>query len=187
MVLADAIWPKETSNDYLRAGLLVVAGSALIALSAHLQVPMWPVPMTMQTFAVLLIALALGSRLGSATVVLYLAEGAVGLPVFAKGAGLAYLAGPTGGYLLGFVAAAWVAGWLSERGWGRPGLRVFAAMVAGTALIYLFGLTWLATLVGLEKAVALGLVPFLLGDVVKALLAAMLLPTAWKLAARPER
>src|SRR3546814_6817923 len=103
------------------------------------QGPMWPVPMTMQTFAVLLIGLAYGSRLGTATVALYLFEGAIGLPVLATGAGLAYFAGPTAGYLFGFVAAAAFVGRLADRGWGRPAGRVFVAMLAGSAIIYLFG------------------------------------------------
>ncbi len=181
MVLADAIWPRSTGNTALRNVLLVVAGSLLIAVSAHIQVPMWPVPMTMQTFAVLLIALALGSRLAGATVALYLSEGAIGLPVFAKGGGLAYFMGPTAGYLIGFFFAALAVGWLSERGWGRPALRILGAMLVGSAIIYLFGVAWLAGFVGFEKALAHGLFPFLLGDGLKALLAAALLPMAWRL------
>ena len=167
-----------------RAAMLAVAGSALIAICARIQVPMWPVPMTMQTFAVLLIGLAYGSRLGAATVALYLFEGAAGLPVFAIGAGLAYFAGPTAGYLFGFVAAAAFVGWLADRGWGRPAGRAFVAMLGGSAVIYLFGVGWLAAFVGTEKALALGAVPFLPGDVLKAALAAAALQIARRLPVR---
>jgi len=187
-VLANAIWPAEQSNPWLRNALLAIGGSLLIAISAQIKVPMLPVPMTMQTFAVLLIGLAFGARLGAATVLLYLAEGFAGLPVFtgAAAGGPAYFMGPTGGYLVGFVAAAFAAGWLAEQGWGRPALQVFAAMLIGTAIIYLGGVTWLAFGLGLgvEKAIAAGMVPFLAGDAVKAALAAACLPIAWKLIGR---
>lgn len=171
--------------------MLAVAGSALITVCAKIQVPMWPVPMTMQVFAVLLVGLAYGSRLGLATVALYLAQGAVGLPVFAAGGGFAYFTGPTGGFLLGFLLAAGAAGWLAERGWGRPALRIFLASIVGIALIYAVGVPWLATFlstakglaadVAFTKAVSAGMTPFLVGDVVKAALAAAALPIAWKL------
>jgi len=180
-VLAEAVWPSERSNPWVRGVALAFAGSIFIAICARIQVPMVPVPMTMQTFAVLLIGLAFGWRLGAATVALYLAEGAVGLPVFAKGGGLAYFAGPTAGYLFGFLAAAFAVGWLAESGWGRPALRIFCAMLIGSALSYLFGAAWLSAFLGLEKAVAVGVMPFLIGDVVKACLAAACLPIAWHL------
>lgn len=178
-VLVDAVWPEDRSRPWLRGMALALAGSIFIAICAHIQVPMVPVPMTMQTFAVLLIGLAFGWRLGTATVALYLAEGAIGLPVFAKGGGLAYFMGPTAGYLVGFLAAVFVVGWLAEAGWGRPAVRVFGAMLIGSALIYLFGAAWLATFLGFEKAIALGVAPFLIGDVVKACLAAACLPMGW--------
>ncbi|WP_040485336.1 biotin transporter BioY [Lutibaculum baratangense] len=182
LVLTRAALGRETT--VARSAALAVAGSLLIALCAKIQVPMWPVPVTMQTFAVLLIGLAYGSRLGTATVALYLAQGAVGLPVFAAGGGIAYLAGPTAGYLLGYLPAVALVGWLAERGWSRPAGTVFLAMLLGSAVIYLCGAGWLSVLVGPEKAVTLGVVPFLLGDVVKAALAAALLPVAWRLLSR---
>lgn len=188
---ADALWPSTANNSIVRNVVLAVAGSALIAICAKIQVPMFPVPMTMQVFAVLLIGLAYGARLGLATVVLYLAEGAAGLPVFAAGGGLAYLTGPTGGFLIGFAPAAFAAGWLSDRGWGRPALRVFVASVVGIALVYAVGVPWLANFFATAKglpltdAIALsfakGMQPFLIGDAVKAALAAAVLPIAWKL------
>lgn len=184
--LIDA-WETGRTRPLPRALLLAVAGSLLIAACAQLLVPMWPVPMTMQTFAVLLIGLSYGPRLGSATVALYLGQGALGLPVFAGGAGgIAQLLGPTGGYLAGFVAAAALVGWMAQQGWSRPVLRVFLAMLAGSAVIYAFGAAWLSTLVGLDRALAVGVLPFLLGDAVKAALAAVLLPLAWR-ASRPTR
>ena len=187
---ADALWPTASGNAFVRNIVLAVAGTALIAVCAKIQVPMWPVPMTMQVFAVLLIGLAYGSRLGLATVLLYLAQGAAGLPVFAGGGGIAYLSGPTAGFLYGFALAAFAAGWLAERGWGRPVVRIFFASVVGIALIYAIGVPWLANFyatakgmtvdAALTKSIAVGMTPFLVGDVVKAALAAAVLPTAWK-------
>jgi biotin transport system substrate-specific component len=140
--------------------------------------------MTMQTFAVLVVAMSFGLRLGGATLLLYLAEGAIGLPVFASGSGLAYMAGPTGGYLAGFFLAAILVGWLAEKGWDRSVVFTLAAMALGTALIFLPGVTWLAIFLGdLDKAVASGLTPFLVGAAVKIALAAALLPFAWRLLA----
>ena len=172
----------------VRAVLLAVAGSLLLWASAKVQVPFWPVPLTMQTFVVLGIGAAFGWRLGMTTVALYLLQGAMGLPVFAgtpeKGIGLAYMAGPTGGYLAGFVLAAGVTGWLAERGFDRNVLTMGLAMLAGTVAIYALGLGWLATLIGAEKAVEFGLLPFIPGDIAKLVLAAIVFPAAWKLIKR---
>lgn len=153
---------------------LVLAGTALLALAAKVQVPFWPVPMTLQTLAVLMIGATLGARMAGATLLAYLAEGAVGLPVFASGAGLAYMAGPTGGYLLGFLLAATFVGLAADRGWLRGGVPVAAVMFAAMALIYLPGVAWLAALIGAEKAVAGGLVPFLPAEAFKLALAVLL-------------
>lgn len=174
--LADLLWPMEGMHRALRALLLAALGSALLTLSAKVQVPFHPVPMTLQTLVVLLIGMTFGARLGAAVVLLYLAEGAAGLPVFAgtpaRGLGLAYMVGPTGGYLLGFALAAAIAGWIVERRRDLAGLVV--AVVAGFAAIYLPGLLWLASFVGPSQALALGLAPFVLGDLVKAGLAVAL-------------
>lgn len=182
-VLVSALWPQR--NDSLVFKVTVVfAGSLLLALSSKLQVPFWPVPMTMQTLVVLTIGMALGPRLALATLGLYLLQGAVGLPVFAgtpeKGLGLAYMAGPTGGYLAGFVVAAVLVGKLAERRWDRHPLTTAAAMLAGIAVIYTLGAAWLAGFVGIEKALQLGVLPFLLADLVKVLLATALMPLAWR-------
>lgn len=189
--LAGAVWPSATSPTamrILRGVILAILGSAFVALSAKVQVPMWPVPMTMQTFAVLIVGMSFGFRLGGATLLLYLAEGAVGLPVFASGAGLAYLAGPTGGYLVGFFVSAALVGWLAERSWDRTFVLTLVAMVLGTTIIFGLGVTWLAIFLGdADKAIASGLTPFLVGAVVKIALAAVVLPFAWKLAAKLRR
>ena len=139
-VLADMAWNAEGASKWLRLAVLALAGTALLTISAKIKVPMWPVEMTMQTFVVLGLGMAYGARLGAATVLLYLAQGAAMLPVFTgtpeKGIGLAYMMGPTGGYLLGFVAAAWLVGMLAERGWDRSVVKTAAAMLMGNILMH---------------------------------------------------
>jgi biotin transport system substrate-specific component len=183
--LASAVWPSDRTGALLRNAILVVLGSALLWASAKIQIPFYPVPMTMQTFMVLVLGMAYGWRLGAATLGLYLLEGAFGLPVFAgtpeKGIGLAYIAGPTGGYLVGFLLAAMACGWLAKRGWDRSVAKTAAAMLVGNVFIYVPGLLWLGTVVGWDKPVlAWGLTPFLLGEMTKLALAAVLLPAIWK-------
>jgi biotin transport system substrate-specific component len=181
--LINRLWPESTLPA-LRWAALVIVGSLLLTASAKAQVPMWPVPMTMQSFVVLVIGMAYGTRLSAATVGLYLMEGAFGLPVFAgtpeKGIGLAYMAGPTGGYLLGFFIVAVAMGWLAERGWDRTWLWAVAAMTIGTVLQFIPGVAWLAVLIGWQKAVAAGLIPFVLGAVLKLALAATIMPVCWR-------
>ncbi|MBT3991508.1 MAG: biotin transporter BioY [Rhodospirillaceae bacterium] len=185
--LLGIAWPAST-DSLLRKIILAVAGTALLTVSAKIQVPFYPVPMTMQTFAVLVIGMAFGWRLGAVTVLLYLAEGAFGLPVFAgtpaKGIGLAYMAGPTGGYLAGFLASAMAVGYLGERGWDRNFLTTLAAMILGTALIFGFGYVWLSHLIGMAKAFQFGVLPFLWGAAFKIALAALVLPFCWKFLTR---
>jgi biotin transport system substrate-specific component len=169
--LAQRFWPATGSERRaaLRAIVLAVGGSLLLWASAKVQVPFYPVPMTLQTAAVFLIGIAYGWRLAVATVLLYLVEGALGLPVFAgtpaKGVGLPYMLGPTGGYLLGFAVAAGIAGRVAER--SRHWLAMAGGLLAANAAIYLLGAGWLATFIGLDQALALGVVPFVLGDAVK--------------------
>ncbi|MFC4270938.1 biotin transporter BioY [Sneathiella chungangensis] len=183
--LIGALWSVDSRasrlGKFVRLAVLAVAGTALLAISAQISVPMWPVPMTMQTFAVVLIGAAYGWRLGGATVALYLAEGAMGLPVFANGGSLASLAGPTAGYLFAFVAAAALVGALIEKGWGRSLLKTALAMTLGTAVIFAGGIAWLSTFTGVEKALVVGMYPFLPGAVFKIALAVAVLPMAWKL------
>jgi biotin transport system substrate-specific component len=184
--LVDAAWPKAAGRlGLLRPAILAVVGSLLIAVSAKVNVPMWPVPMTLQTFAVAVVGMAYGWRLAGATLLLYLVEGAVGLPVFATGSGPAYMVGPTGGYLLGFLVAAVFLGWAAERGWDRTLVHTAAAMTAGTVVMFLFGIAWLAVFLGdLDKALVGGLYPFIAGGVVKIALAALLMPFCWTLLGR---
>lgn len=162
------------------AGVLaaVVIGSVLLAASARTQIPFWPVPMTMQTLAVIVIGMTLGARLGFVVVTAYVLEGLMGLPVFAntpeRGAGLAYFMGPTGGYLVGFCIAAYVSGWLAERGFGGSVLRAGFVNLVGTLIILACGSAWLAHLIGFGKAYALGISPFLLSSLVKIALGGVL-------------
>ena len=183
--LVSVIWPSRTANNILRKVILALAGTALLTLSAKIQVPFYPVPMTMQTFMVLTLGMAYGWRLGGATLLLYLAEGAMGLPVFAgtpeKGIGVAYMLSGTGGYLIGFVLAAALCGWLAERGWDRRFITTALALLIGNILIYVPGLLWLGGLFGWDKPILeWGLTPFLLGDLTKLLLAAVALPIVWR-------
>lgn len=181
--LVDTVWNAD--NKVLRNVALAVVGSLALWVSAKIQVPFYPVPMTMQTFMVLVIGMAFGWRLGAATVLLYLAEGALGLPVFAnspeRGIGLAYMMGPTGGYLLGFVVSAAVVGALGQKGWDRNVISTLIAMAIGTAIIFGFGLLWLGAVIGWDKPVLqLGMYPFLPGAAFKIVLAAAVLPLAWR-------
>ena len=171
---------------WLRNTVIVITGSLLLTLSAKWSIPFFPVPMTMQTLVVLCLGMLLGPRLGAAAVLAYLAQGAVGLPVFAgtpeKGIGLAYMLQHTGGYLVGLVVAAYAVGTLAKRRWDRSMLSTITAMLIGNAIIYAFGLLWLGTLIGWDKpVVALGMTPFLLADLAKTLVAAALMPALWKL------
>ena len=159
--------------------LAVLAGIALLTASAHIKIPFYPVHLTMQTLIVLGIGMSYGVRLGGATLLGYLATGFIGLPVFAGGAGLAYMMGPTGGYLAGFFAAAVVLGALAERGWTRSWATAAAAMLMGNVIIYLLGVGWLTSLIGWDKAVQFGLLPFLYGDALKLIIAALGVPYLW--------
>ena len=183
ITFVDTFRPAAARRAVRYDAALIIGGALIIALGARvaLLLPFSPVPVTGQTLAVLLVGALLGSRRGALSVLLYLAEGMAGLPVFAGGAaGPAYALGPTGGYLIGFVAAAWVTGALAGRGWDRRIETTTLAMLAGNAVIYAFGLPWLAAFVGAENVLTLGLFPFLIGDLLKLVLAAALLPSGWQ-------
>jgi biotin transport system substrate-specific component len=187
--LIDRFMPEAGAARLSSQIALIVAGARLLWLSAKVKVPFYPVPMTMQTFVVLALAAAYGLRLGLATILLYLAQGAAGLPVFTgtpeEGLGLAYMAGPTGGYLVGFALATALVGALAERGLDRRPLALFGAMLLGQTLIFGLGLLWLAALFGWEQPIlAWGLYPFLLGDLLKTGLAAALVPAVARVARR---
>ncbi|MGP1252877.1 MAG: biotin transporter BioY [Kiloniellales bacterium] len=179
--LVNSLWPVEERAQRLGRDLvLALLGAAILTVSAKVQLPMYPVPMTLQTYVVMVIAMAYGWQLGAATVGLYLLQGAVGLPVFAAGGGFAYFMGPTGGYLIGFLVATLAMGWLAERGWDRRLWLVVPAVALGTVIIFALGVTWLSVPLGsFERAVEAGLLPFLPGAAVKLVLAAATVPVAW--------
>jgi biotin transport system substrate-specific component len=184
--LAEVLWPDRADgfSGVLRMLILIGLGTALLTLSAKVSLPLPYVPMTLQTLVVLMIGAAYGWRLGGVTVMAYLAEGVIGLPVFAGPVGgLAPLVGPTAGYLVGFVAAAIVTGWLSERGWDRSAPLLFVAMGLGHIIILAAGFTWLAfgMKLGAEKAWLVGVAPFVAASVLKNALGAALVPAIRRL------
>ena len=186
MVLSEAFGPREGTALRVKQAILVVLGIAVLAIAAKIKVPMWPVPITMGTFAVLSIGAAYGARLGLVTILGYMIIGALGFDVFAGSSaeayGLSYMVGGTGGYLLGYVAAVGVLGLLARRGWDKSVMWMALAMLVGNILIYLPGLGWLGMLYGWDKPILQwGLTPFLIGDALKLALAAALLPALWKL------
>ena len=166
-------------GNLARQGISVLAGTLLLAISAKVEIPFWPVPFTMQTFVVLALGMVYGPALGAATVLAYIGQGLMGLPVFAAGGGPAYLAGPTGGYLLGMVPAAWIAGHLAMQGWVRHPLAAIMAAALGNMAVYVIGVAWLSVLLGsLEQAVIAGVLPFLPGAALKVTAAGLI---AWGL------
>ncbi len=185
LTMSDVLIP---GSSLVRDLGLVTAFSLINAAAAQVSIPLpfTPVPITGQTFTVLLTGALLGSRLGGLSLLLYLAEGAAGLPVFALGrSGPVTLLGPTAGYLLAFPVAAFVVGWLAERSWDRHVLTTALAMLAGNVIIYASGVPWLARFVdGFSEAMTLGMMPFLIGDAVKIVLAATLLPAGWQVVNR---
>ena len=188
--LASRLLPALDSSLVYKTAL-VISGSLLLWASAKISVPFLPIKMTMQLFVVLALGLALGAQLAGATVLLYLVEGASGLPVFTgtpeKGIGLAYMMGPTGGYLLGFLLAAVATGWLADRGFSRhPALAILAALI-GAVIVYIPGLLWLGAVLGWDKPIlAWGLYPFLLPDAIKVLLAGLMVSGTWALLSRKD-
>jgi biotin transport system substrate-specific component len=183
--MAQTLWPRRSTGTaaWGRDIALVAAFSILTAASAWVSIPLpfTPVPITGQTFAVLLTGALLGPRLGMAAMLLYLAEGSIGLPVFHGGTGGPQeLVGLTGGYLIAYPFAAALVGSLAERGWDRQPVTTLRAMLLGSVVIYAGGVGWLAHFLGFQKAVLTGMVPFLPGDALKMLLAAGLLPAGWK-------
>ncbi len=200
--LASTLFPTPAIPRALRSVLLVLAGSFLVALSARITIPLWPVPITGQTFGVLIVGMALGSRLGAAAMAAYMLEGLAGLPVFAGGAGgMAILTAPSFGYIIGYVPAAALVGWLAEQGWDRSFGRTAFAMLLGNVALYVPGLIWLGWIMAtvdaawaaeaitthgnlLVAVLMAGIVPFLIGDAVKLLLAAAAMPLAWKIVRR---
>ncbi|MYK33042.1 MAG: biotin transporter BioY [Boseongicola sp. SB0670_bin_30] len=185
-VLADTFWKTTETGIWIKRVALVVAGVLALTIAAKLKVPMWPVPITMGTFAVLAIGTAYGPALGLSTILAYLVVGAFGLDVFAGNSagttGLTYMMGTTGGYLAGYALAATALGWFARKGWDRDIKWMALALLIGNAIIYVPGLLWLGQVVGWDKPVlAWGLWPFLIGDGLKLVLAALVIPGLWKL------
>jgi len=190
--LAPSLLPA-TRDRTLAEAALVLVGTVILVISAKISVPFFPVPMTLQTLAVMAIAAAYGMRLGTMTVVAYLAEGFVGLPVFTAtppaAAGPLYFLGPTGGFLAGFILLALIVGYAADRGWDRSFVRLFGAMIAADVVVFILGFAWLAlfaqagghTGIGFAGAWTYGVMPFLLGDLLKIALAAALVPASWGL------
>jgi biotin transport system substrate-specific component len=197
LTLAGHLWPASTMN-WTRTILLAVLGSLVVAIAAQVSVPMVPVPMTLQTLAVLAVGAAYGARLGAITIALYALEGAAGLPVFANfQAGMFLPTGEiiaTGGYIIGFILAAGIVGYLVEKGWGANVFKLCAAMLIGAAVVYIPGLIWLVGWLGVMKgmdvtsaitvALTTGMLPFILGDIIKAVLAALAFPAAFSVLRR---
>lgn len=181
LTLVDAVCPADSA---VGSAMLVGLGSVLIALCAQVEVPLpfTPVPISGSTLGVLYAGALLGPSRGAAAVLLYLAEGSLGLPFFSGGAaGLAHVFGPTGGYLAGFLPAAYVTGLLARRGWDRKPWTALAMMLAGSAVLFAFGLAGLARFLPADQLLAKGLLPFLPGDLLKSSISAGLLPLGWKL------
>jgi biotin transport system substrate-specific component len=186
LVLADRVLGRSLPLDVV----LVATGAALTSLLAQVAVPLYPVPITGQTLAVLLVGATLGAARGALSLALYAVLGIVGLPVFSDyGSGVDVILGPTGGYIIGFIVSAALVGWLSERAWERRILKALATFAAGTLVVFAVGLPWLAIALGLDLTQTLngGLFPFLIGGAIKALIAAGLLPLAWWGADRLEK
>jgi biotin transporter BioY len=181
--VVDVFRPDEKISAGFYDAIVIICGALILGLSAQVKVylPISPVPITGQTFAVLMLAALLGSRRGVLAILAYLAEGVLGLPVFAGGIGLAVLIGPTGGYLVGFIAVAYLVGRLAEMGWDRRVSTTIAAMLAGEIVLYTFGVCWLAIITNIRTALTVGLYPFIVGDILKVILAAAVLPAGWKL------
>jgi biotin transport system substrate-specific component len=178
LVLADRIIPRHLVTDIT----LVVLGAALVGGFAQLYVPLWPVPVTGQTLAVLLVGATLGAVRGALAMVVYAVVGIVGVPWFSEAeSGWQVIAGPTGGYIIGFVLSAFLVGRLSERQWDRKVLKALALFLGGSVAVFAIGLPWLSFVLGTDLATTLeyGLWPFIIGGLIKALLAAGLLPLAW--------
>jgi len=161
--------------------LLIFFGTLLLTISAKVQVPFWPVPMTMQTFMVFLIGSTYGVRLSFLTLVAYLVEGAMGLPVFAAGGGIAYLTGPTAGYLYGMTLAAVVISYFANKGYSTSYLKSFISIIVGSIIIFALGVLYLGSIIGYNNALQAGLLPFIPSELFKIALAVILIPTLNKI------
>lgn len=183
--LVEFALPSKGAARLTAQILLAIAGTLLLTLSAKTKVVLGPVDLSLQTLAILLIAASFGARLAVATLLLYMLQGAAGMPVFQgtpeKGVGLMYMMGPTGGYLAGFVAMAAIAGWAADRGWGRNPFKMFGGMLVAEVVMLSMGFAWLAVLMGPEKSWQFGVLPFIVPDLIKVALASAIVPAVWAL------
>ena len=180
-ILINKLKSFENINSNLINILLALFGTFLLAISSKVQVPFWPVPMTMQTFVIFLIGMTYGVRLSFATVALYLFEGAAGLPVFASGGGIAYLIGPTAGYLYGMLFASVAISYLANLGFSKTYFKATLSLLIGSIMIFLIGIIYLGLIIGYEKAIVAGLLPFIPSELFKIALAVSLIPTIQKI------
>ncbi len=178
--LVSSLLGKKT-NDFVYVLLTSVIGSFLLAISSKVQIPLTPVPVTLQTLVLLVMSMFLGWRGAVGATSLYLFQGAIGLPVFAHGGGFIILFGPTGGYLFGFLIASLVVGYLAENGWDKSVVLTFTSMTIGTLIIYLFGVIWLSYLKDLNTALVFGLLPFITPDILKICLGTCLVSAGWEI------
>lgn len=178
--LVSSLLGKKT-NDFVYVLLTSIIGSFLLAISSKVQIPLTPVPVTLQTLVLLVMSMFLGWRGAVGATSLYLFQGAIGLPVFAHGGGFIILFGPTGGYLFGFLIASVVVGYLAERGWDKSVVLTFTSMTIGTLIIYLFGVIWLSYLKDLNTALVFGLLPFITPDILKICLGTCLVSAGWEI------
>ena len=179
-LLIDSIWPLKNINVILKNIILILLGTIILTISAKIQIPFWPVPMTMQTYVVLVIGMIYGFKLGFLTLLAYLIEGALGIPVFAKGGGLIYLTGPTAGYLYGMLIASGVIGYYSERGLVKSPIDAILPLILGTNIIFICGVGYLGSIIGYEKALIAGLLPFIPSEFFKISLALSTIGLLWK-------
>jgi biotin transport system substrate-specific component len=189
--LVDRVVTRSWASDIA----LVIAGTALVAVLAQVAIPLWPVPITGQTLAVLLVGAGLGAARGAASLTLYALLGAVGLPIYSEASsGWSVLLGPTGGYIIGFIASAAIVGWAAERAWDRGWYKPIITFIGGSLVVFAIGLPWLAVSLGqlgfpndLQSVLVAGFYPFIIGGVIKAAIAAALLPALWAAAERSQR
>ena len=179
--LVNSLLSEYKINVYLKNIAIVLFGTLLLALSSKVQVPFWPVPMTMQTFVIFLIGMTYSVRLSFITVALYLFEGAVGLPVFASGGGIAYLTGPTAGYLYGMLLASITISYFANLGFSKTYLKATFSLLIGSIIIFTIGILYLGSIIGFEKAIVAGLMPFIPSEIFKIALAVTLIPTLQKI------
>ena len=171
---------KIQNSKILKYILVIFLGSILLTISSKIKIPFYPVPMTMQTFVVFIIGMSYGAKLAFFTLIFYIIEGALGFPVFAKGGGLLYLTGPTAGYLYGMAIAAGVIGYFAEHGYNESYFKSFISLTAGTFIIFLFGVGYLGSIIGYDKALAGGLYPFIPSEFFKIGLAIAIIPSITK-------